>query len=94
MTARHHCFANKTSSSQDQGVVIEQHVQTNATLINDDWCDCFERNEIVVGVSVDGPEDIHDSHRRFRNGKGSHAMTMRGIRKLRARAFRFMRSRF
>ena len=36
-----------------------------------------------MGVS-DGPEDIHDSHRRFRNGKGSHAMTMR-IRKLRAR---------
>ena len=63
-------------------MVIEQHVQTNATLINDDWCDCFERNEMVVGVSVDGPENIHDSHRRFRNGKGSHAMTMHGIRKL------------
>ena len=43
----------QTSELQDQGVVIEQHVQTNATLINDDWCDCFERNEIVVGVSVD-----------------------------------------
>ena len=75
----------QTSELQDQGVVIEQHVQTNATLINDDWCDCFERNDIVVGVSVDGPEDIHDSHRRFRNGKGSHAMTMRGIRKLHER---------
>ena len=45
----------QTSELQDQGVVIEQHVQTNATLINDDWCDCFERNDIVVGVSVDGP---------------------------------------
>jgi len=56
-----------------------QHVQTNATLINDDWCDCFHRNRIVVGISVDGPEDIHDSHRRFRNGRGSHALAMKGI---------------
>ena len=70
-------------------MVIEQHLQTNATLINDDWCDCFVRNRIVVGVSVDGPEDIHDSHRRFRNGKGSYAQTMRGIRTLRERGIDF-----
>ena len=61
---------------------IDQHVQTNATLINDDWCNCFRRNQIVVGISVDGPEDIHDAHRRFRNGRGSHAMAMRGIEAL------------
>ena len=40
-------------------------MQTNATLINDAWCDCFRRNRIVVGISVDGPEDIHDSHQRI-----------------------------
>ena len=57
----------QTAGLQEQGVVVEQHVQTNATLINEDWCDCFVRNGIVVGVSVDGPEEIHDSHRRFRN---------------------------
>jgi uncharacterized protein len=65
-----------------QDLEIDQHVQTNATLINDDWCNCFRRNKIVVGISVDGPEDIHDSHRRFRNGRGSHAMAMRGIEAL------------
>ena len=65
-----------------QDLEIDQHVQTNATLINNDWCDCFRRNEIVVGISVDGPEDIHDAHRRFRNGRGSHAMAMRGIEAL------------
>ena len=59
-----------------------QHVQTNATLINDAWCDCFRRNRIVVGISVDGPEDIHDSHRRFRNGCVCHAMAMKGIEAL------------
>ena len=45
-------------------------------------CDCFRRNQIVVGISVDGPEDIHDAHRRFRNGRGSHVMAMRGIEAL------------
>ena len=79
----------QTAGLQEQGVVIEQHLQTNATLINEDWCDCFVRNRIVVGVSVDGPEDIHDSHRRFRNGKGSYAQTMRGIRTLRERGIDF-----
>ncbi|WP_398329902.1 cyclophane-forming radical SAM/SPASM peptide maturase GrrM/OscB [Vulcanococcus sp.] len=63
-------------------VVIEQHVQTNGTLINDAWCDCFQRNGIVVGVSVDGPAAIHDAHRRFRNGNASHHLTMRGIEAL------------
>ena len=61
---------------------FDQHVQTNATLINDAWCDCFKRNRIVVGISVDGPEDIHDAHRRFRNGRGSHALAMKGIETL------------
>ena len=65
-----------------QGLDFTQHVQTNATLINDAWCDCFRRNKIVVGISVDGPEDIHDAHRRFRNGRGSHAMAMKGIEAL------------
>ena len=73
-----------TEELQRQGVVIEQHIQTNATLINDHWAECFKRNRIVVGVSVDGPEALHDSHRRFRNGRGSHARTMHGIRTLQA----------
>jgi len=64
-------------------VVIEQHVQTNGTLINDTWCECFRRNGIVVGVSVDGPAAIHDAHRRFRNGNASHHLTMAGLDTLR-----------
>ena len=65
-----------------QDIQLDQHVQSNATLINDAWCDCFRRNRIVVGISVDGPEHIHDAHRRFRNGRGSHALAMKGIEAL------------
>jgi uncharacterized protein len=67
---------------QAEEIGFTQHVQTNATLINDDWCACFRRNRIVVGISVDGPEDIHDTNRRFRNGRGSHALAMKGIEAL------------
>ena len=73
----------------DGAVRVQQHVQTNATLINDAWCDCFQRNRIVVGVSVDGPAAMHDAHRRFRRGQGSHALTLRGIETLRRRGIPF-----
>jgi uncharacterized protein len=61
------------------GLRIQQCVQTNATTINRDWCDCLRRNNIAVGVSLDGPAFLHDAHRRTRTGLGSHAATMRGI---------------
>jgi uncharacterized protein len=68
---------------------IHQSVQTNAMVINDAWCDCFERNGIHVGVSLDGPAFLHDRHRRTRTGLGSHAATMRGIAALQRRAIPF-----
>jgi uncharacterized protein len=61
---------------------IQQAIQTNAMVIDDRWCDCFARNAIQVGVSVDGPAFLHDAHRRTRTGRGSHAATMRGIARL------------
>ena len=68
---------------------IRQSVQTNAMVINDAWCDCFERNHIHVGVSLDGPAFLHDRHRRTRTGLGSHAATMRGIASLQRRGIPF-----
>lgn len=64
-------------------------MQTNATVINADWCDCFERNQIAVGVSMDGPAFLHDRHRRTRTGLGSHAAAMRGIDWLQRRGIPF-----
>lgn len=58
---------------------VTQAIQTNATVIDEAWCDCFRRNSIHVGVSMDGPAFLHDAHRRTRTGLGSHAAVMRGI---------------
>ncbi|TVQ47321.1 MAG: GRRM system radical SAM/SPASM domain protein [Gloeocapsa sp. DLM2.Bin57] len=60
-------------------LAINHNIQTNATLINQNWCDFFKENNIRVGVSLDGPDFIHDHHRKTRKGLGSHAATMRGV---------------
>ena len=54
--------------------------QTNGVLINRDWCDLFNFEDVNVGISIDGPEFIHDRERIYRNGKGSFAKTLLGIK--------------
>jgi uncharacterized protein len=58
--------------------VIHQF-QTNATLINQDWCDFFKKHEINIGISIDGPKEINDYNRKYRNGKGSYDIIKQGI---------------
>ncbi|MCB1507033.1 MAG: GRRM system radical SAM/SPASM domain protein [Hyphomicrobiaceae bacterium] len=61
---------------------ISHSIQTNATLIDDDWCQFFLRHRVRVGVSLDGPADLHDRHRRTRTGGGTHEAAMNGVRAL------------
>lgn len=60
-----------------------QTIQTNGTLIDDEWCALFKDFGIVVGLSLDGPKDIHDAHRVRRSGRGTYDDVMRGIEILR-----------
>ncbi|MFM7311606.1 MAG: cyclophane-forming radical SAM/SPASM peptide maturase GrrM/OscB [Cyanobium sp.] len=68
---------------------IQQSLQTNGLTIDGAWCDCFSRNGIHVGVSLDGPAFLHDVHRRTRTGRPSHAAVMRGIGWLQRRGVPF-----
>jgi uncharacterized protein len=68
---------------------VSHSIQTNATLIDDDWCELFKRHGIRVGVSVDGPADLHDAHRRTRTGRGTHERVLRGMARLRAHGIAF-----
>jgi uncharacterized protein len=60
-------------------VCFDISFQTNAILINQDWCDLFKEYPVHVGVSIDGPAFIHDAHRKTRTGLGSHGAAMRGV---------------
>ena len=61
---------------------VEHHVQTNATLIDDAWCQFFLEHDIRVSVSVDGPE-ARNGERINRAGKPAYSKIMRGIEALR-----------
>jgi uncharacterized protein len=61
---------------------IQHSIQTNATLVDQRWCDLFDQWQVRVGVSIDGPAHIHDLHRKTRNGKPTHALAMRGVQLL------------
>ncbi len=58
-------------------------IQTNATLITDEFANFFKKNKFVVSVSLDGSEMTHNKNRIYGNGKGSYADTMRGVEILR-----------
>lgn len=57
-------------------------LQTNATLLTDEWCLFLKRNDWLVGVSIDGPQEFHDEYRRMADGRPSFNAVMRGIRML------------
>lgn len=57
-------------------------IQSNGVLITNDWADFFKANQFDVGVSIDGPEAIHNELRIFNNGAGSHKQVMNGVSKL------------
>lgn len=72
-----------------QGIEYSYSIQTNGTLINQKWCDFIKAHKIHVGVSIDGPEAIHNAHRKNWQGDGTHAQTMRGINLLKQNKVQF-----
>jgi len=61
------------------GKQIDNCIQTNGTLITDEWCEFFVENNFLVGVSIDGPQRFHDEYRHNRQGRPSFVKVMRGI---------------
>jgi uncharacterized protein len=64
-------------------IAVRHAIQTNGMLIDDAWCKFFRARDVSVGVSIDGPQDIHDASRVTRSGKPTFAETIAGIRCLR-----------
>jgi uncharacterized protein len=69
------------------GVSVSHVMQTNGTLVSPAWCEFFRKHRISLGLSIDGPAELHDAYRRTWGGQGSHARAMRGLRLLREHRF-------
>ena len=61
------------------GQKIVHTIQTNGTKLDDDWCAFFKEHNFLVGLSVDGPRELHDAYRVDKGGKGTFDQVMRGL---------------
>lgn len=65
-----------------RGRRIDNCIQTNGTLLTDEWCRFFKDNNFLVGISIDGPQEFHDEYRRNRQGIPFFYKVMKGIEML------------
>ncbi|MCY9879351.1 anaerobic sulfatase maturase [Vibrio natriegens] len=71
------------------GTRIENDLQTNGILLNDEWCEFLLANNFLVGLSIDGPEELHDKYRKTRSGKPTFHLVMKAVEKLQRHGVRF-----
>jgi len=71
------------------GQVVKHTFQTNGILLDDEWCEFFRQHNFLVGLSVDGPRELHDAFRVDRHGKGTFDLVMRGWNQLRKHGVEF-----
>ena len=78
-------FYRKALSLQQKyagGRRIDNVIQTNGTLLTDEWCEFFAQNHWLVGISIDGQQPDHDHYRLTAAGKPSWKKVMQGIKLL------------
>jgi len=71
------------------GQTVEHTFQTNGLLLDDDWCAFFKEHNVLVGLSVDGPRELHDAYRLDRGGRGTFDRVVHGWRALRRHQVEF-----
>src|SRR5436305_6568572 len=63
-----------------KNIKVQHAFQTNGMLIDDEWCEFFKTHNATVGVSLDGPAEIHDANRVTRSGKATFSQAIAGVR--------------
>jgi uncharacterized protein len=63
-------------------MTFENTMQTNGTLLNDEWCEFFRENDFLIGISIDGHRELHDAHRVDKRGMPTFDRVMKGLRLL------------
>ncbi|WP_213990088.1 cyclophane-forming radical SAM/SPASM peptide maturase XyeB [Sodalis sp. dw_96] len=68
------------------GASVQIGIQTNATLIDEEWIEIFSRYHVSVSISIDGPKHVNDIHRLDHQGRSSYEKTLRGYKLLSTRS--------
>lgn len=71
------------------GKTIENALQTNGTRLDDAWCAFFAENKYLIGLSIDGPKDLHDAYRPTKGGHGSFDKILEGLALLKKHGVEF-----
>jgi uncharacterized protein len=64
------------------GMTYLNTMQTNGTLLTDEWCEFLAEHDYLIGISIDGPRELHDTYRVTKKGEGTFDKVMRGLRLL------------
>jgi uncharacterized protein len=64
------------------GMTFENTMQTNGTLLDDEWGEFFKENDFLIGISIDGPAELHDAYRVDKKGRPTFDRVMKGLRLL------------
>ncbi len=73
----------KLQEEYSDGKIINNSFQTNGILLDDEWGSFFSEHGFLIGISIDGPKEIHDRFRRFRGGQDSFEKVLNGLEVLR-----------
>lgn len=71
------------------GVQIENAFQTNGVLVDDRWCEFFQSNNFLIGLSMDGPAELHDRYRYDKKGDPTFAATLNAMKQFKATGVEF-----
>jgi uncharacterized protein len=74
---------------REPGMSFLNTMQTNGTLLDDEWCAFFAEHDFLIGISIDGPRELHDAFRVNKAGKGTFDEVMRGLRLLQTHGVEF-----
>src|SRR5947199_5291829 len=71
------------------GKMIKNALQTNGTLLDDEWCAFFKQHDFLIGLSIDGPRHLHDKYRVDKKGEPTFDQVMRGMKLLKKHRVEF-----
>lgn len=74
---------------QKPGTTIQNTMQTNGTLLSDEWCEFFREHNFLIGLSLDGPPAMHDAYRKDKGGHPTAEKVLRAARLLREHRVEF-----